>query len=245
MTIAAEPAPAQNPRPETGRAAAAAAPLVEAANLSKQYPGGIHALRGVSITAHERDCLVIMGQSGSGKSTLLHILGTLDLPDSGTLRFGGNDVNDIARLDRFRLHNIGFVFQLHYLLPHLTLAENAAVPLTPLPGMGAAERMVKACEALERVGLAHRADHLPNNVSGGERQRAAIARAIVNKPAILLADEPTGNVDSATEKVILDLFDTLRATLDAAIIIVTHNPTVALRATRVYDMKDGVLSVRA
>ncbi len=203
--------------------------------VSKTYPGQIEAVRGVDLTISEAEMVAIMGKSGSGKSTLLNLIGTLDLPDSGLVEIHGRDVCRIRNLAKFRREEIGFVFQLHYLLPHLTLLDNVALPLQGLSGAAALAR-----EALERVGLAHRVRHTPVKVSGGERQRAAIARAIVNKP-LLLADEPTGNVDSETEKSLLALFEELRNTLGMTLVVVTHERSVADRADRIVHFRDGCI----
>ena len=214
--------------------ATSAAPAIRARGLCKTYPGAIQAVRDVDLDVLPGELVAIMGKSGSGKSTLLNLLGTLDTPDSGTLEFHGKTLGQIANLARFRLEELGFVFQLHCLLPHLSLLDNVALTLQGRPGATA-----KARQALEEVGLSHRAKHRPATVSGGERQRAAIARAIVNGPRILLADEPTGNVDSETELLLLDLFDALRVNRRMALVVVTHDSTVASRANRVLHYRDG------
>lgn len=211
-----------------------ASDAVRLRDVYKTYPGGIEAVRGVDLAVHPGEMLAIMGKSGSGKSTLLNLIGTLDLADSGSIELHGADVRAVRNLAKFRREEVGFVFQLHYLLPHLTLLDNVALPIQGKPGATALAR-----EALERVGLAHRLHHTPGKVSGGERQRAAIARAIVNKPRVLLADEPTGNVDSENEQTILALFDELRGMLGMTVIVVTHEPGVAARADRVAHFKDG------
>lgn len=222
------------------------ATLLEARELVKSYDHGqVKAVRGVSLNIAPRSFTAIMGASGSGKSTLLHLMGTLDAPDSGAVLFEGEDVRDIRRIDRFRASKLGFVFQLHFLLPHLTLAENVQIPLAGVAGVSGGEGRKRALEALDRVGLAHRAHHTPSHVSGGERQRAAIARAIVNRPPLVLADEPTGNVDSVTETMIMDLFQQLRDSLGMTFVIVTHNASVAARADRTLVMRDGVLASSA
>ena len=205
-------------------------------DLSKTYPGGVNAVSGISLDVYQGEMLAIMGKSGSGKSTLLNMMGSLDTPQSGSVSFHGVDLRNVRNLPKFRLEEIGFVFQLHYLLPHLTLLDNVALPL-----FGRSNAHKLAQEALTEVGLAHRIHHVPGKVSGGERQRAAIARAIVNKPRVLLADEPTGNVDSVTEASLLELFENLRSKHGMTLVVVTHEPNVAARADRIVYVKDGAI----
>jgi ABC-type lipoprotein export system ATPase subunit len=209
-------------------------PAIRLSGVSKTYAGKIEAVRGVDLTVAQGEMVAIMGKSGSGKSTLLNLIGTLDLPDSGLVEINGRDVRGVRNLSKFRREEIGFVFQLHFLLPHLTLLDNVALPIQGRNGAAGLAR-----EALERVGLGHRIKHTPVNVSGGERQRAAIARAIVNKPRVLLADEPTGNVDSENEAALLDLFNDLRRTLGMTLVVVTHERAVAERADRIIHFRDG------
>lgn len=204
--------------------------------LKKTYPGQIQAVKGVDLTVAQGEMVAIMGKSGSGKSTLMNLIGTLDRPDAGQISFHGVDLRHVRDLAKFRRREIGFVFQLHYLLPHLTLLDNVALPLQGQPGA-----LELARKALERVGLAHRLKHTADKVSGGERQRGAIARAIVNEPKLLLADEPTGNVDSENERSLLDLFDALRSDLGTTIIVITHERSVAERADRIVHYKDGLI----
>jgi ABC-type lipoprotein export system ATPase subunit len=211
-------------------------PAIALRNVIKTYPGGVQAVRGVNLEIRPREIVALMGKSGSGKSTLLNLIGTLDRPDSGDIEFSARPLGRLGNLSAFRRSEIGFVFQLHYLLPHLTLLDNVALPLQGRP-----QAKQHALEALERVGLGHRVRHVPGKVSGGERQRAAIARAIVNNPRILLADEPTGNVDSEIESVLLDLFIGLRDQLGMTMLIVTHERSVAERADRIIHYRDGII----
>ena len=209
-------------------------PAIRVEGLYKSYPGGIAAVCGVDLTIRVGEMVAIMGRSGSGKSTLMNLIGSLDRPDRGRVLFFGRDISKIRNLGAFRLSEIGFVFQLHYLLPHLTLLDNVALPI-----LGRRGAIRKAREALDAVGLAARMTHVPGKVSGGERQRAAIARAIVNQPKVLLADEPTGNVDSETESELMDLFARLQRELGMTLVVVTHEPGVAARAGRIVRFKDG------
>jgi putative ABC transport system ATP-binding protein len=200
----------------------------------------VHALRGVSFTIEAGDYVALIGPSGSGKSTLMHLLGGLDRPTSGRLRIGGRDVAELSPHDLATLRNetIGFVFQSFHLLARTTAVDNVALPLV-YRGLRAAERRRKATAMLERVGLSHRLDHRPNQLSGGEQQRVAIARALVTDPAVLLADEPTGNLDTATGQAVLALLEALNAERGVALVVVTHDREVAARARRQITMRDG------
>jgi len=209
-------------------------PAIRIRGLTKTYEGGIKPVTDVNLDVMPGEMVAIMGKSGSGKSTLMNLIGTLDRPDSGVIEFFGKDISRVGDLPRFRQEEIGFVFQLHCLLPHLTLLDNVALPL-----QGRLNAAKLAHEALVEVGLGHRTGHTPAKVSGGERQRAAIARAIVNRPRVLLADEPTGNVDSESEGSLLDLFDRLRKEKGMTLLVVTHELGVAARADRVFYYKDG------
>ena len=196
----------------------------------------VAALAGVDFKIEKGEFVAIMGPSGSGKSTLMNLIGCLDLPSSGTYRLEGLDIQDLKpnQLAEVRNRRIGFVFQSFNLLPRATALENTELPLL----YGRVPKSTEiALQALERVGLAHRAKHKPTELSGGERQRVAIARALVNSPAIILADEPTGNLDSATGKEIMDLFQELNEEA-VTLILVTHEQEVAQQARRIMQMKD-------
>jgi putative ABC transport system ATP-binding protein len=202
----------------------------------------VPALRGVSLTIEPGDFLAIVGPSGSGKSTLMHLLGGLDRPTTGRLLLGGRDVSSLSPPDLARLRNrvIGFVFQSFHLLARTSARDNVGLPLI-YRGTRRAERRRLAAEALERVGLAHRMDHRPNQLSGGEQQRVAIARALVTEPTVLLADEPTGNLDSVSGESVLRLLEELNAERGVALAVVTHDPAVAARARRQIRMRDGLI----
>ncbi|MFI1988833.1 ABC transporter ATP-binding protein [Actinoplanes sp. NPDC020271] len=201
----------------------------------------VPALRGVSLTVEEGDYVAVVGTSGSGKSTLMHLLGGLDRPTSGTLLIGGRDVGALTPNELAELRNttIGFVFQSFHLLARTTAQDNVGLPLV-YRGIGRKERRARAAAMLERVGLAHRITHRPNQLSGGEQQRVAIARALVTDPSLLLADEPTGNLDSATGQSVLALLESLNAD-GVAVVLVTHDRDVAARARRQIVMRDGLI----
>lgn len=224
--------------------------MIEAKDLTKVYQMGaeqVHALRGVSFTVQKQEFIAIMGPSGSGKSTLLHIVGCLDRPTSGQLFIANQDVQKATdnELAEIRNRKIGFVFQTFNLLPKATALENVELPLI-YAGVRKRERRERAQAVLERVGLADRMRHRPNELSGGQRQRVAIARAIVTEPAFILADEPTGALDSKTGEQILDLFAELNAEGNT-ILLITHDKNVAARARRIIQLLDGriVSDVRA
>jgi ABC-type lipoprotein export system ATPase subunit len=213
--------------------------LVRAEHLTKTYPDGhVQALVDVSFSVAPGEYLAIMGPSGSGKSTLLNLLGALDRPSSGEVYFEGQPLSELSRLDRLRAEKIGFVFQSFYLLPMLTAIENVQIPLFE-SRLSAAQRQERAGQMLAAVGMSHRLKHLPNQLSGGERQRVAIARALANEPALLLADEPTGNLDTRTGHDILDLFDRLHDERKLTLIVISHSDEVAERAQRVIRVRDG------
>jgi putative ABC transport system ATP-binding protein len=203
----------------------------------------VPALRGVSFTIPAGDYVAIVGPSGSGKSTLMHLLGGLDRPTSGHLSIGGRDIGTLNQQELARLRNqtIGFVFQSFHLLARTSAVDNVALPLV-YRGAGARERRAKATEMLERVGLGHRLDHRPNQLSGGEQQRVAIARALVTDPEVLLADEPTGNLDTTTGHAVLALLEQLNVERGVALVIVTHDREVADRANRQIVMRDGLIT---
>jgi putative ABC transport system ATP-binding protein len=219
-------------------------PAIVATDVHRVYEldgVSVPALRGVSLTVERGDYLAIVGTSGSGKSTLMHLLGALDRPTAGTLMIGGRDVATLSPPEMARLRNetIGFVFQSFHLLARTTARDNVALPLV-YRGVARRERRERAEAMLDRVGLAHRVDHRPNQMSGGEQQRVAIARALVTGPSVLLADEPTGNLDSATGRSVLALLESLNAE-DVAVVLVTHDREVARRAHRQIVMRDGLI----
>ncbi|ATL29442.1 ABC transporter ATP-binding protein [Streptomyces formicae] len=215
------------------------APVIELRGATKSYEGGVHALRGVDLTVHAGELLAIVGPSGSGKSTMLNIIGTLDKPTSGTVEVAGHDVGSLsdAQLSALRARHIGFVFQHFHLAPARTALENVADGLL-YAGVGARERGARARAALERVGLGHRLTHTPNELSGGEKQRVAIARALIGDPTILLADEPTGALDTASGRVVMDLLHELHAT-GTTICVITHDHDIADALPRRVRFRDG------
>ena len=213
--------------------------LIEARNLQREFDGGcVKALRGADFSVSEGEFVAIVGPSGSGKSTLLQLLGALDSPSVGEVLFRGRSLNSLRDPAGFRARAIGFVFQSFHLLPTLTAVENVQVPMFEMP-WPSGERRRRAAGLLEAVGLGDRMKHLPVKLSGGERQRVAIARSLANEPEVLLADEPTGNLDSESTARVLDLLQQIHAQRHMTIIVVTHDPDVARRANRTLRMLDG------
>lgn len=222
--------------------------LLEAYDIRKSFPGNppVEILKGISLHIHAGELVAIVGSSGAGKSTLLHILGTLDKPDSGRILFRNEEVSfsNSRELDRFRNKNIGFVFQFHQLLPELTAAENIMVPCL-IAGQKMKVARDRAMQMLELFHLTDRAKNRPSALSGGEQQRVALARALANDPPLILADEPSGNLDAANALEMHTLFVNLASSLNKAFVVVTHNPLLADMAHRVLTMKDGQLITRA
>ena len=214
--------------------------IVETRDLTKIYGDGeeIRALDGVNLTVKRGEFLSVMGPSGSGKSTLLYVLGALARPTHGQILIDGQELTKVKDLDRFRNETIGFIFQLHNLIPTMTALENVEVPLHEQKVSGK-ERRRRSREVLELVGLGDRLTHLPNQMSGGQRQRVAVARSLVNQPTLVLADEPTGELDTVSSKETIDLMHDMNHRLGTTFIIVTHDPAVARRTDRVLIMGDG------
>lgn len=213
--------------------------MIKAENIQKRY-GELEVLKGVSLEISEGEIVSIVGASGAGKSTLLHIIGTLDKPDLGTLSIKNIETEKLKdkQLSDFRNRAIGFVFQFHHLLPEFTALENVCIPAF-IAGKSQAEAEAKATELLTFLGLAERLNHKPSELSGGEQQRVAVARALVNRPAVVLADEPSGNLDSRSAKDLHRMFFDLREKFNQTFVIVTHNDELANMADRKLEMKDG------
>jgi putative ABC transport system ATP-binding protein len=222
--------------------------MYELSGVTKNYKKGratVAALAGVDLRIEDGEWLAIQGPTGHGKTTLLQILGGLDRPTSGVVDFDGQDLAAMreGQVTRVRAHSIGFIFQTFNLIPTLTAQENVETALVPL-GIGGTERQTKAAQALADVGLADRARHLPSELSGGQQQRVAIARALVKKPTVVLADEPTGNLDESTRDEIIGLLEKLWREYGITLILVTHDSTVANRAQRVGLMQNGKLDIK-
>ena len=221
--------------------------LIETRDLARQYrvgPSTVRALEGLNLVVKREEFLAVVGVSGSGKSTLLHLLGGLDTPTSGSVCVEGRDLASFSSYERtiYRRTMVGFVFQSYYLVPSLTAEENVALALT-FQGTFGRERRQRAAEAIRRVGLEQRADHRPNQLSGGEQQRVAIARAIAHAPPLLLADEPTGNLDHATAEEMMSLVRRIHGDLGTTVVMVTHDEEMASRAAdRIVRLRDGRLA---
>lgn len=215
--------------------------MIRADNIYKSY-GKLQVLKGVSLHVEKGEVVSVVGSSGAGKSTLLHIVGTLDRQDKGTVSINGQPIDKLNEraLAKFRNTHIGFVFQFHHLLPEFTALENVGIPAY-LANKSKTETEKRAAELLDMLGLQNRMSHKPNELSGGEQQRVAVARALINNPAVVLADEPSGNLDSDTSKELHQLFFTLRDQLQQTFIIVTHNEDLANMADRKLLMKDGLM----
>jgi lipoprotein-releasing system ATP-binding protein len=213
--------------------------MLQARGIKKSY-GNLQILKGVDLDVTRGEIITIIGASGAGKSTLLHIIGTLDHPDHGIVRLNNVDIHTLSsrKLSAFRNEQIGFIFQFHHLLPEFTSLENICIPAF-IAGKSKKDAENKAFELLELLGLSDRANHKPNELSGGEQQRVAVARAMVNNPAIILADEPSGNLDSNNAENLHQLFVNLRDTLNQTFVIVTHNENLANLADKKVLMKDG------
>ena len=213
--------------------------MIQAENIVKKY-GDLEVLRGVDLTVESGEIVSIVGASGAGKTTLLQILGTLSLPDTGSLSVGGQSTSGMSRreLSAFRNAHLGFVFQFHRLLPEFNALENVMMPAW-IAGQKDNGTRSRATQLLKELGLGHRLDHNPAELSGGEQQRVAVARALMNEPSVLLADEPSGNLDSENASALHDLFFDLRARLGQTIVLVTHNEDLANRADRMLRMADG------
>lgn len=213
--------------------------IYEAIGLKKQFDNGkVVALRGLDLEIRQGEFVAIVGQSGCGKSTLLQMLGSLDSPSEGQLKYRGKSIPDMADHSAYRSREIGFVFQAFHLLPTFTVVENVQIPMFER-SLSRSQRKARAVELLESVGLGHRLNHFPTELSGGERQRVAIARGLANSPSVVLADEPTGNLDSESAVQIIDLLLELHRKLGVTLVLVTHDLSVAERATRTIRMKDG------
>ncbi len=214
--------------------------MIEANNIVKSF-GGLVVLKGINMNIKKSEIVSIVGPSGAGKSTFLQILGTLSRPDSGSVRYNDmevSDFNEIA-LSRFRNKNIGFVFQFHHLLPEFTALENVCIP-SFIARNSKKQTETKAKELLNYLNLGNRLDHKPSELSGGEQQRVAVARALINEPEVLLADEPSGNLDTKSKRELHELFFYLREKFEQTVIIVTHNEELAHMSDRMLTLKDGI-----
>lgn len=215
--------------------------MIKAQNIQKSY-NNLSVLKGVDLDIQKGEIVSIVGKSGAGKSTLLHIIGTLDSPDSGELSINGTNINSLneKELAAFRNQQIGFVFQFHHLLPEFTALENVCIPAY-IQKKSEKESLERARYLLAELGLEHRLEHKPSQLSGGEQQRVAVARALMNAPAVILADEPSGNLDTETSQELHELFFHLRDKIQQTFVIVTHNTELAKMSDRTLVMKDGLI----
>jgi lipoprotein-releasing system ATP-binding protein len=215
--------------------------IIEAVNITKSF-GSLQVLKGVSVFIQKGEIVTIVGASGAGKTTFLQIAGTLMKPGSGKLHINATDISKLRdrELARFRNRHIGFVFQFHHLLPEFTALENVCIPAF-IAGVSRPEAISRAKEIIEFLGLSHRLEHKPNELSGGEQQRVAVARALINNPDVILADEPSGNLDSNNKKELHELFFTLRSKYNQTFVIVTHDNDLAQMSDRTITMHDGLL----
>lgn len=215
--------------------------MIKTDGITKAY-GDLKVLKGIDIEVHDREVISIVGASGAGKTTLLQIIGTLDKPDNGKIYYNGSDISRLKgkSLANFRNNNIGFVFQFHQLLPEFTALENVCIPAY-IAGKGKQEAEARASELLGFLNLSDRLEHKPSELSGGEQQRVAVARALINNPSVILADEPSGNLDSENKNELHKLFFKLRDTFGQTIIIVTHDRQLANMSDRILQIKDGLI----
>lgn len=221
--------------------------ILECQNLTKRFQQGdldVNVLKGIDLVINRGERVAVMGSSGSGKSTLLHLLGGLEQPSQGKVILTGESIYDISatKLSRLRNKSLGFIYQFHHLLGEFTILENVAMPVL-IAGKSVKQAQSDAAELLRRVGLGHRLEHKPGELSGGEKQRAAVARALINHPSCVLADEPTGNLDSKTAEQIYQLMLELNQELHISFLVVTHDLTLAERMDRVLRMEDGLIVV--